>query len=75
MIEKLRQINKKLIKLNLNNAEELKKQQIIEKILLDEKCFFKMSIEHAYSILRDLGVKESALKDTYEILIDSKKFN
>lgn len=74
MIEKLRQINDKLIELNLNNEKNLKKHQIIKEILSDEKCFFKISIEHAYSILRDLGIKESALKDTYEILIDSKKF-
>lgn len=72
MIEKLRKINNKLIELNSNDEEKLKKYILIKKVLADEKCFFKMEIEYAYSILRDLGVEEKDLKKIYMQLIDIK---
>ena len=72
MIEKLQMINSKLIQLNENNEINLKKYKLIEKILNDDKCFFKMNIESAYSILRDLEIPESDLKTVYMNLIDIK---
>ena len=72
MIEKLREVNDKLIKLNVNDEKNLKKYKLIQKILKDDKCFFKMKIEYAYSILRDLGIKEQDLKKVYLELINSK---
>lgn len=74
MLQKLQHINSKLIEINIDDEVELKKYKLIEKILDDEKCFFKMSIEQAYAILRDLGFKEEDLKDIYMELIDSKNF-
>lgn len=62
----------KLIEINSGNEEELKKYQVIKKILSDDKCFFKMDIEYAYSILRDLGIPEEELKKYYSELIDIK---
>lgn len=72
MIEKLQSINDNLIELNINDAEKLKKHQLIKKILADSKCFFKIEIEYAYSILRDLGIPEENLKKVYTELIDIK---
>lgn len=69
MIEKLKCINEKLIKLNKNNDEELKKQLLIKKILEEKDCFLKISIEAAYSILRDLKIPEEDLKKVYIELI------
>lgn len=72
MIERLRLLNNKLIEVNMNNEENLKKYKLIQKILSDDKCFFKMEIEYAYSILRDLGIAETDLKKIYMELIDIK---
>ncbi len=69
MIEKLRDINEKLISLNKNNEKELKKQILIKKILKENDCFLKMSIENAYSILRDLKISEENLKKVYLELV------
>ena len=71
MVEVLRKLNNDLIKLNANNEENLKKYKLIQEILSDDKCFFKMEIEYAYSILRDLGIEEKDLKNVYMKLIDS----
>ncbi len=72
MIEKLKELNNKLIELNMDNELNLKKYKLIQKILSDDKCFFKMEIEYAYSILRDLGIPENDLKKVYMELIDAK---
>ena len=72
MIEKLKLLNNKLIELNIDNEINLKKYKLIKKILSDDRCFFKMEIEYAYSILRDLGIQESNLKKVYIELIDAK---
>ncbi len=70
MIENLRKINLKLIELNKNNELELKRQNLIKKILSDPDCFFKMDISTSYAILRDLNISEEQLKDIYMKLID-----
>lgn len=68
MINKLRKINKNLL-FNAKTKEEKKKQELIMRILKDDFCFNKMSIEDAYNILRDLKVKEEELKSIYTSLI------
>lgn len=73
MIEKLRKINQNLITINANKSS-LEKYLLIEKILRDEKCFFKMDISYAYAILRDLEIEEKDLKMVYMELIDKKNF-
>lgn len=72
MINKLRELNDKLIETNTNDEDKVKKYQVIKKILKDDKCFFKMEIEYAYAILRDLGIPEEQLKEYYSELIDIK---
>lgn len=72
MIEKLRTLNERLIELNTDDEVNLKKYQCIQKILKEDQCFFKMEIEYAYSILRDLGIQEQDLRKVYLELIDIK---
>lgn len=73
MIEKLKQINNKLIEISINNPEELKKQKLIKKMLEEKNCFLKMNIEQAYSILKDLNIPNNEIKDVYFNLIDFEK--
>ncbi len=57
-----------------NQAENLlsvdkEKYTLIKNILKNDNCFFEMTMEEAYSILRDLKVKEEDLKKVYLILM------
>ncbi len=72
MLKILRQKNEKLILKYKDNELELKKQKLIKNILSDYSCFFKMNIETAYSILRDLQIDESQLQKVYKKLIEKK---
>lgn len=65
MISALKEINEKLLIANKNNKEELQKQSLIHNILQEENCFFKMDIETAYQILRDLKIPEDKIKSVY----------
>lgn len=69
MIDKIRQINAALIKQYKDNQEELKKQNLIKKILEDKYCFLKMDIDTAFSLLKDLNIPDEYLKDIYLELI------
>lgn len=73
MLEKLRLINNKFLEIQ-TDENELKKHQLIKKVLNDDKCFFKMSVEQAYAILRDLDFSEEELKGIYSELIDYKNY-
>lgn len=68
MLNKLRDNCEKLI------ATDKEKYLLIKNILEDDECFFKMDIETAYSILRDLKVEEKALKVVYAELIKHENF-
>ena len=69
MIEKLRSINEDILATS-KDEEILNKHMIIKIILLDDNCFFQMSVEDAYAIMRDLGIPESELKYMYLKLVD-----
>lgn len=69
MIENLRSINEDILATS-KDEEILNKHMIIKIILLDDNCFFKMSVEDAYAIMRDLGIPESELKYMYLKLVD-----
>lgn len=69
MIDKLKMITEKHIVANKDNPEKLKKYKLIKEILNQKDCFLNMSIEYAYSILRDLQIPESELKNVYLQLI------
>lgn len=69
MIEKLRSINEDILATS-KDEEILNRHMIIKIILLDDNCFFKMSVEDAYAIMRDLGIPENELKYMYLKLVD-----
>lgn len=69
MIEKLKIINEKYIEEYKENTHELKKYELIKKILNEKDCFLKMNIEYAYAILRDLKIPEDKIKEVYLQLI------
>lgn len=69
MIYKLKMITEKHIETNKDNPEKLRKFKLIKEILNQKDCFLNMSIEYAYSILRDLQIPESELKNVYSQLI------
>ena len=69
MINELRIINERFIEINKDNPQELQKHILIKEILKQDNCFMNMSIEYAYSILRDLQIQESDLKRVYLQLI------
>lgn len=65
MLKELNKINDSMLELNKNDANYQRRHMIIKKILSDENCFFKMNIEYAYAILKELNIKENELKDVY----------
>ena len=73
MLNELRALNETYIK-KASNEEELKKQMLIKELLKNDRCFFKISIKDAYSILRDLRIKQDKLKIVYEKLIEESNF-
>ena len=70
MIDKIKIITEKHIEANKEYPEELKKYELIRDILNQKDCFLNMSIEYAYSILRDLQIPENEIKDVYTQLIN-----
>lgn len=64
MIDKLRIINDDILE-NTTETDTFNKHMIIKNIMEDEECFFKIRIEYAYAILRDLGIPEKELKYIY----------
>lgn len=74
MIERLKELNEKLIQTHNSDEDNLKKQLLIKKILDEKNCFFNMDIVTAYSILKDLGIPRSDLKVVYSELIDVKNY-
>lgn len=69
MLNKLRNINNKLINYYKGNDIEYKKQLKIKNILIDDSCFHNIKIEVVYSILRDLKIAEEDLRTVYSQLI------
>ena len=69
MLEKLKEINVKIIE-QCSDDEEKSKQLLIQKILDQDNCFMKMNVDVAYALLRELNIDESMLKETYLELIN-----
>lgn len=65
----LRQKAEELLEASTNNDKDYKKFGIIKSVLKDDDCFLNMDIEHAYAILRDLGVDEEHISSYYSTLI------
>lgn len=69
MIEVLKAINARIIAANIDNPEELEKQQLIKKILDEKDSFLKMDMETAYQILEDLKIPLDKMRNIYLELI------
>ncbi len=54
------------------NLEELKKFKLIEELLKDDGCFFKINSDIAYSILLQLGIDNPL--EYYKSLISYKEY-
>ena len=54
---------------NSDNERDNKKYKIISDFLKNDDCFLNVDIEHAYAILRDLGINEELVKSCYSSLI------
>ena len=65
----LRQKVDELLLISANNEIEYRKYKIIKEVLSDDDCFLNIDIEHAYAILRDLGIEEERLRSYYSSLI------
>ncbi len=70
MIERLRKINEHLLRKYENNSKELEKQVLIGKMLLDNDCFSKISIEVAYAVLKDLEIENEEIDNIYKELLE-----
>ena len=73
----LRQIvEEKVKKLEMANTkeelEDLKKYKLIEELLKDNACFFKINSDIAYSILVELGINNTV--DYYKNLISYSEY-
>ena len=73
----LRQIvEEKVKKLEMANTkeelEDLKKYKLIEELLKDNACFFKINSDIAYSILVELGINNPV--DYYKNLISYSEY-
>lgn len=69
MIEVLKAINARIIAANIDNPEELEKQQLIKKILDEKDSFLKMDMQTAYQILEDLKIPLDKMRNIYLELI------
>ena len=56
----------------IEGLEDLKKYRLIEELLKDDACFFKINSSMAYSILIELGVDNPL--DYYKKLISYQEF-
>ena len=52
-----------------SNKSDRRKFEIIKDFLGDDDCFLNIDIEHAYAILRDLGIDEESINSYYLSLI------
>ncbi len=51
-----------------------KRNEIINEILEDEACFFKLEEENAMIVLKEIGIEQDCLKNVYKELISSDNY-
>ena len=73
MLDSLKIMNNKLLVKYENNPKKFEKQLMISNFLKNDDCFFKVPIEVAFNILKDLEVEN--YKETYLNLVSYNKFN
>lgn len=67
MLELLRQKNQRLLSKYHENKDYKNEttQKMIEQLLKHDDCFLRMSIEHAFTIFRELNCKRELFEDIY----------
>ena len=73
MLSKLRDIVNVFLERELSFKEK-QKFELIKNILSDDDCFFKMDIDTACNIIKDLGFNKEDTIKIYKELINSKYF-
>ena len=68
-IEQIKLMNDTTILYLKSIGESTKRNKIINKILEDETCFFKITKEDAITILEDIGVSKNNIETIYSDLI------
>lgn len=72
LLENLRKIVKR--KISLCNIEDLKKYKMIEELLKEDDCFFRMKKDTAYALLEDLDFLKKELPSLYRQLTASSVY-
>ena len=72
MIEFLIKVNNELINKYKDNPEALERQMIISGLLKQKNCFFKIPVDTAYNILRDLEITN--YEETYLNIISYNEY-
>lgn len=73
-LNELRLINDSNITYLKKINKSYKRNEIIKKILNDETCFFKMTKNDAYIILKVIGIANEQTDNIYQKLISSDEF-
>ena len=55
-------------------GKNTKRNEIVNNILEDEACFFKLNKNDSYIILKDIGVSESKIDEVYSELISKNNY-
>ena len=75
MISKLRIVANKMLDSNNITDERRSRIILIDKLLQDDNCFYKIDMDTAYNILRDLDFSNDDAIKIYKELIDSRYYN
>ena len=75
MLQKVREVTNRLLLSESISAEKKIRLELIKNILKDDQCFFKIDVDTAYKIIRDLGFSHEETIGIYKELISSKNFN
>ena len=67
-------MNEAMLKLLKDKNSNYDENMKIRKFLEDETVFFKISKQEAYTILKNVGVKQENLEDVYKKLTSQKMF-
>ena len=73
-IEELRLMNETRIRYLKKINKDTYRNQIINKILEDEACFFKMEKEDALILLEDIGISKDNIESIYNDLISKNRY-
>ena len=74
-VNDLRLLNAATINALKISRKATKRNELIDKILQDDACFFKMKKEDAIDILSDIGVQKNRIEFLYQSLISEDSYN